>query len=266
MTAPVAHPLRPETGSGPLVAFVHGIQDTWGTWQVLAERLPESWRLVAFDMPWGTDSGHRWRREANSGGWLRRALDGLPDPVDVLVGHSLGASAVLETLASGKPPLRAATLLAPQYRPAGWRVDWELFDTFRDRLQGVVREQLRRRLLARGGRTDEAAIESRLDKMIDRIGPMYVLALFDEFIASGDLALSTVSVPTLIMSGLDDDSLTHGRVDVLSQELPRATILREPTLSHMCHIDQAGLVAAYLSAFVSQACPDLAPIREERPC
>ncbi|MGW5696751.1 hypothetical protein ACWEWX_39460 [Streptomyces asiaticus] len=52
----------------------------------------------------------------------------MPEPVDILIGHSFGANAVLEHLADGGGAAqpRAAVLLALFFRPDTLRVDWPI--------------------------------------------------------------------------------------------------------------------------------------------
>jgi pimeloyl-ACP methyl ester carboxylesterase len=95
------------------VALLHGVMalaDTW--WRIGPALAARGWRVAAIDLP-----GH--------GGDVRRDgaldLDGLADgvaarldgPVDLLVGHSLGAIVALDVLARDRAAARAVVLEEP---------------------------------------------------------------------------------------------------------------------------------------------------------
>ena len=125
MTAPSAldigsggrrlHVLR--LGDGPRLIALHGVPGLDHSVLVpLAVPLAERFSVWLPDLP-----GHGGSPPASGerpGLWktldvVNRWLSGLPDGVDVLVGHSLGAWLVQEMLRSGELRPRAAVLLAP---------------------------------------------------------------------------------------------------------------------------------------------------------
>jgi pimeloyl-ACP methyl ester carboxylesterase len=261
VSTPAAHPLRPHdrTGDGPVVAFIHGLEDTWSGWSPLAARLDPDWRPVALDMPWHAGNSYGWRRSDTSAGWLARGLDALDPPTDVLIGHSFGATAVLTLLATvARPVARAAVLVAPVYKPAHWPVSWALFERSRDLFVQVVDDGMRFRLAGRADAVDEEVYGLMLAKMVSRLGPMAFITLFEEFVASGGLPLHRIDVPVLVLGGGDDPTLSDGRAEALAAALPDATLVVEEPFHHMSHAAHTAEMAGHIAAFLATACPDLA--------
>jgi predicted alpha/beta hydrolase family esterase len=239
---------------GPLVVLVHGMEDTWPSWRPFAAGLLPSWRVYALDPPWRAGNAYTWRRRATAGGWVAAALARLDEPVDLLVGHSLGANSVLEVLAMpGSAGVRAAALLAPFYRARATQLTWELFDQARKNFDRLIADGMRMRLGPRFIRLDADLREAMLDKMIDRIGPQGFIAWFDHFAASSDLGLAGVTTPTLVLASVDDPCLANGRAEALASDMPAATMWLDSTYDHFCHVRQARQTAAQLVRFASTA-------------
>jgi pimeloyl-ACP methyl ester carboxylesterase len=252
--APVAHRLGAVNGSGPLLALVHGLEDRWESWAPLVQCLDRSWRLLAFDMPWRTGNSYRWRQVGTPGAWLARALERVNEPLDVIVGHSFGANAVLELLATADPPpSHCAVLLSPFYRPQDLPITWEVFEQSRRSFDRIVGQGLRARLGDRNAAVTEEILQIMAVKSgTDRIGPLGFMALFEQFAASADLALGAVTVPTLILSSTSDPSLAHGRAEALARQMPCATVVLSDDLAHFCHVQDAASVVGALKAFLQE--------------
>ncbi len=249
-----AHPVGQAGGHGPVVVFVHGIEDGWPSWRRLAGYLDPDYRCVALDMPWRAGNDYRWRAQGSPGGWLARALRDLDQPADVLVGHSFGAGALLELLAAGVTA-RAATLIAPAFRPPDLEVTWRVFDRSRSAYEIQIRQGLELSLGPRAPSLDPGLRAAITDKAFDRIGPASFLAVFEQFAASGDLALGAVTVPTLVLSGCRDASLSPSGARALAERMPGATVTRAEDFDHFCHLRRAADVAARLAGFIGAACP-----------
>jgi pimeloyl-ACP methyl ester carboxylesterase len=241
-----------------VVALVHGMDDRWTSWSALAEHLPGAWRLVAFDMPWSTAAEHMWRREATAGEWVKRALAGIGPPVSAVAGHSFGANALLEALASPSPPdCPRSALIAPFYRPPQMPVTWELFDACRRSLDRTLSGALRLRLGERAARIEEGVLEHMLSKRwSDRNGPLAFLTVFEQFVNTGYLALDDVPGETLVLGGSRDPSLSHGRGEFLAAQLPRGRAVLRKEYAHFCHTEQVAGVARDLVAFMAPLTPE----------
>ena len=254
---PVLHRLTPEAATGPVVVLVHGMEDDWRSWLPLARLLDQDWQVYALQPPWVAGADHRWRRRRSPGEWLRAGLDQLDGPADVLVGHSLGANAVLEALTGPPLGLGGAVLIAPFYCPPGAVVTWSVFERAKRDFEAIIRAALELRMgprLTRLNQADPDLAATMEAKMIDRIGPLGFLAIFDLFLSTADLDLAEVSVPTLVVAGDCDPALDGERVVALRQRLPAGQVVVERGFDHFCHVLQVEAVAAHLAAFVELTC------------
>ncbi|WP_152990720.1 alpha/beta fold hydrolase [Sphaerimonospora mesophila] len=264
---PRLHPLTRGDDGGDVVVLVHGMEDEWRGWTALAGLLDPGWRLYAAEMPWKAGSDHAWRRYGTPGGWLRAALASLDAPADLLIGHSLGANAVLEALTGGPSPAAArAVLVTPFYCPPELEISWPVFERALRDFEQIIREGLELRLGRRLGRIDPDVAESMLAKMIDRIGPVGFTVLFDQFLATAELDLAAVTVPSLVIAGGLDPALDGGRAAALGRRLPYGEIAVEPDFGHFCQVNQAEAVAAHVRSFAERVrvpAPPGVPTREE---
>lgn len=239
----------------PLLVLVHGMEDGPQSWRPLAHLLGRRWRTRALDLPWRAGNRYEWRRRGSPGGLLAQALAALGEPATVLIGHSFGANAVLELMADAAvrpvvPRPRAAVLTAPFYRPPELTVTWELFDRSRENFERQIRAGITARLGHRQGRVDADLVTTMADKAIARIGPVGFLSVFDQFVASGELSLATVDVPTLVLGGRGDPSLGSRRSAALEAAMPAATVVIDEHYDHFCHLHQPREVAYRITEFL----------------
>jgi len=257
-------PLDPPDGArepadgAPIVACVHGMEDSAECWLPLAARLGRSHRYYATNLPWRAGNDYRWRRDGSAGEWLAGALATLPGPPAVLIGHSFGANAILERLAADPPESpAAAVLIAPFYRPAALTVDEVLYRRAYEGFTGIMTEGLRLRLGRRRAACDEELLAAMAGKMLQRIGPAGFAALWDQFVRTTDLPLGKVAVPTLVLAGSADTSLAQPRADALAAAMPAADVRLRPEYGHFCHVEQADAVAAEVDTFLGRYLPAL---------
>ncbi|WP_327691366.1 alpha/beta hydrolase [Streptomyces sp. NBC_00461] len=238
----------------PAAAFVHGLEDAWDCWSPLAARLAGRLRGYPLDLPWRTGGSYRWRSRGAAAQWVEAGLDLVPDPVSVVVAHSLGANAVLQWLAAGaRPKLDALVLLSPFYWPPSMRPDWQTFDAFRDDFATVMTMGLRTRLGARAQTMDPDVFTAMARKMLDGMGPQAFIALFDQYSAATGLALQDIHIPTLIIGSPHDLGLAGERAEALKADLPVAELHLDPRLSHFSHADQPDEVARLVLGFLDRA-------------
>jgi len=247
----------------PVLVLVHGMEATWQSWQRFTARLESGWRVYAPEMPWQTGSRYRWGAHGTSGAWLAEVLAeilaALDTPPTVLIGHSFGANAILEVLAGSPavrrvvPTPRAAVLVAPFYRPPDLEVGWGMFEETRKGFEHVIGQGLATWLGRRGVAVEPGVLEAMLAKLIGRIGPLAFTSWFEHFVASGDLDLGAVAVPTLVLAGTADPCLAGGRAEAFAAAMPAATVLLDETYDHFCHIRQAARVAGQVARFLPGA-------------
>ena len=237
---------------GPVVVAVHGLEDSWESWQPLAELLAGRCRTYGLDMPWRTANDYRWRDAGSPAEWLAAALARAPEPVSVLLGHSYGANAILEHLAAtaGDRQPAAAVLVAPFYRPPSLRPGDELYRRAFAGFRAVMDEGMRLRMGPRAAEVDPELLDGMTDKMLDRIGRPGYHALYEQFLDTTGLPLAAVTVPTLVTAGAADESLAGERAVALAAAMPAADVRLHPHYGHFCHLQQSADLAAEIAAFL----------------
>lgn len=236
------------SASGPVTVLVHGLEDSWRSWVPLADLLAPRHRLIALDLPWRAGNDYAWHAGGTPGQWLDRALSAVPHPISSVVSHSFGAMATLELLSTRRTFDRAA-LLAPLYRPAGAPLDERLRSESRRALESAVRTGLRLKLGGRKIAPDVLATMQR--KLVEHVMPRSFPPFFDSLVSTGDLPLSQVDTPTLVLSGTTDISLPPAAARALAEAMPAAQVRQHPGHTHFCHLEQTAAVAAELDEFLS---------------
>ncbi|MFD4206022.1 alpha/beta fold hydrolase [Micromonospora tulbaghiae] len=253
----------PPAGRGRVLAAVHGLADHGGTWQELARRLGPGYRCWVVDAPWcGAVEGPATPWAATSAGpaeWLRTALAELPEPADVLIGHSFGANAVLDHLAgAARPAARAAVLIAPLVRPAGRAPRPVLVARTRAAIRQVVADGLRVRLGRRAEAVADDVLAVMVGKALQRVPDGAAEVVLDRLLATPRPELARVVTPTLVLAGLGDQRLAGARADSLAV-MPAARVRVHPHYGHFCHVTQAAEVAAECAEFFDRVVPAAAP-------
>lgn len=245
------HTLAPGTPGGPLIVLAHGLEDRWTSWSALAAELDPDWRLVALDLPWRSGNDYRWRTRA-SADWLAEALDLLGARPDVLVAHSYAANAALNLLCDPDPcSIPALLLVCPLYRQPRHLVTWRMFDRARAAFAEHIREGLRARLGSRLATMEPDVLVTMTDLALDRVGPSGFVTVFQQFIASADLALEAMRVPTLVLAGGSDPTLSREAATALADRITGAELQIHDHYDHFCHIRQVSGVAVHVTDFVA---------------
>ncbi|MFG2718817.1 alpha/beta fold hydrolase [Streptomyces sp. NPDC048416] len=240
----------------PAMAFVHGLEDDWASWSPLSRLMSGRFRSYPLDLPWRSGGTYRWRSRATVGQLVEAGLDLVPEPVSVLVAHSLGANAVLQWLAGGvHPEIDALVLLSPFYWPPSTVVDWAVFDGFREDFAAVMTAGMRTRLGPRAQTMDPDLFSAMARKMLEGMGPQAFLALFDQYSSASGLSLDHVTVPTLVIGNPTDPGLAGERAQALQKDLPGAELHLAPHFTHFCHVEQPTEVADLIHAFVDRCSP-----------
>ncbi|WP_432587641.1 alpha/beta hydrolase [Streptomyces sp. HD1123-B1] len=246
-------------GRRPAMAMLHGLEDGWQSWQPLAERFGDRFRTYAIDLPWHAGGSYAWRARATAAQWVDHALALVPDEVSVLVAHSMSANSVLHWLVSDTArKVDAIVLLSPFYHVRSAPVDWAMFDQSLDQFRTVMKDGLRMRLGDRADRLGPDLVGLMDQKMLERVGPRGFLALFDTFISSSGMDLSSNNVPTLVVGGSGDAGINGPRAEELARDLGAADVRIEDGLTHFCHAEQPDRVAELISGHLLRV-PALSP-------
>ncbi|SCF03612.1 Pimeloyl-ACP methyl ester carboxylesterase [Micromonospora viridifaciens] len=256
LAAPGAAPVA---GRGRVVAAVHGLADNGSTWQELATRLGAGYRWYAVDAPWSADPDGSLRDGAGPARWLRQALAAVPEPVDILVGHSFGANAVLDHLATRpEPAVRAAVLIAPLVRPEDRAPHPVLIARTRAAIRQVVADGLRARLGPRATQVADDVLAAMVDKAVARVPDGAAEVVLDRLLATPRPALGRVGTPTLVLAGRSDQRLAGVRADSLAV-MPAVEVRIHQHHGHFCHITEAAEVAAECAEFLDRVVPAPSP-------
>lgn len=257
------HVLRPGVPGGLRVVLAHGLEDGWAGWRPLAERLDPDWRVLALDLPWRAGSDYRWRQAATPSGWLGAGLEDLGEPVDAVLAHSFGANALLDLACARDPrPAPRAVLVCPLYRPVDTPVTWRMLDRSRQNFVAHIHEGVRVRLGRRAAAMEPDVLAAMMAKTLDRVGPIGLLTVFDQFVSSTALALDAVEQEALVLAGTADPTLPPEAARALADALPRSVLRVNDGFDHFCHIRRPDMVAAQVDDFLRTA-PRAAPTRTE---
>lgn len=245
------HTLAPGAPGAPVVVFAHGLEDTWACWRPLAQVLDPDWRLIALDLPWRAGNDYRWRRQP-AGHWLGAALDLLGTVPDLVVAHSYGANATLELMCALDPrPGRAAALVCPLYRLPRHPVTWHMFERSRATFVQHIKDGLRVRIGLRADTLEPDVLQAMLNVAVDRVGPSGFLAVFEQFAQSANLPLDNVRLPTLVLAGGNDPTMSPEAASALGAAMPGADVHIYDHYDHFCHIRHARGVAERITEMVA---------------
>jgi pimeloyl-ACP methyl ester carboxylesterase len=243
--------LAPGVPGAPVVAFAHGLEDNWASWQPIAKELDPDWRLVAFDLPWRPGNDYHWRGRSSSQ-WLGDGLDLLGAVPDMLIAHSYGANAALELLCQHDDRAgQAVALICPLYRQPHFQVTWRLFERAKAQFMQHVSDSVRARMGSRATTLEDDVLETMTRMAIARVGPSGFLAVFQQYTSSGDLPLERVDLPALILAGGADPTLLPDAAEALAARIPGAILRLHDDYDHFCHIRHASDVAALVTEFVA---------------
>lgn len=261
------HRHGPAAGSArPLNLFLlHGMADTADTWLTLHPLLPQA-TLWSFDMPWSGRQGNQWPHHMTATEWWRAAMALCPVAPDVCVGHSFGATVLLDWLQGGDaPPLRGLVLLAPYYHAGQRPLDWCDLDDFAGRVPERLADALRAHLSA--GRLPEPRLMAAMVRMLSRrIVPDALLEFFRLVLKSRGWPLAALACPTLVVAGECDEALVRDSAAQLAAVLPLAELSTLADCGHHPLHQQTAALASRLTRFIDSlgridgvACPRLEP-------
>lgn len=245
------HTLAPGKPGGPLIVLAHGLEDRWTSWVPMVAALDPSWRMVALELPWQSGNDYRWHHRS-SAQWLDEALEQVGERPDVLIAHSYGANAALNLLCEPDPrPIPALLLICPLYRQPHHPVTWRMFERARTAFAEHIAEGVRARLRNRIDTMEPDVLQTMIELAQDRVGPAGFVTVFSQFIASADLPLETVEVPSLVLAGGADATLAPEAATALAAAISGGRLHIDEGFDHFCHIRQATGVAAHVAEFVA---------------
>lgn len=235
--------------NGPDVVLIHGLEDRPETWTPVAERLADTCRVTALEMPWLVGGRYAWLARGSPQAWLSARLEqtGLTDAH--LVGHSFGGHAVLGHLAAGASN-QSALLVAPLYRTREELALPDSTERVRRALVDTVVEGLHLRL---GPRRDHiepdelSLMGSSLSRdVVERALPALMTCLLRPPI---DPAM--IQTPTQVLIRDGDPSLSSRAAAELGRA-PNTTILELAGDGHFLHLIHPDEVTAHIVDLIEQ--------------
>ena len=244
--------LRGPTGGLP-VLMLHGITDSWHSFEPLLPHLPPDWQLVLVSQR-GHGASHkpaRGYRTRDFAGDAAALIEALRLPPALVVGHSMGTANALR-LAIDRPDLVRGLLLAGTLASYGDKAElaaWiaETIEPLCDPVPREVADEFQRGTLARP--VDESFIARMVEQSL--LVPAHVWReafaglLEDDF--SGGLA--GVRAPVHLVHGECDAFVPRADFDRLRSTLPNASDEAWPAAGHAMHWEQPGRFVQALLAF-----------------
>jgi non-heme chloroperoxidase len=240
--------------SGVPVLMLHGVTDSWHSFDLVLPHLPRSIRAIAL-----TQRGHGDASRPTSGYRYNNLSDDVAAFMDVLhiesavvVGHSMGSS-VAQRFAIDHPERTTGLVLLGSFATLrGNAAVQELWDTTISQMtdpvdQDIVRE-FQQSTLAQPVPQEyfETVVQESL-KMPARIWR----ALFGGFLEDDfSMKLSEITAPTLILWGDQDAFCLRSDQDKLMATIPKARLVIYPGAGHALHWEQPSRFASDLGLFV----------------
>lgn len=250
--------------TGTPVIFLHGVTDSWRSFESLLPELPPSIRAIAV-----TQRGHgeasrpATYRYTDMAGDVAAFMDALHLPSAVLVGHSMGSVVALRAAIDHPRRVRGLVLLGGFPTITGHAAVQEMWDTTLKALADPVDPAFVRAFQESTVATPIAA--ARMDTFVAeslKVPARVWQATFTEFLtADFSRELGRITVPALVVAGGKDTFSRRAERDALLAAIPGARALDYPELGHAMHWERPGAIAADIARFVGRlpAAPATAP-------
>jgi non-heme chloroperoxidase len=246
----------PADGSASInVLMLHGITDSWRSFEPVLPHLPRAWRVVSLtqrghggsSLPQAEFSARAFAADAAA------AIAALGLPPAVVVGHSMGATHALR-LAIDHPELVLAVVAAGAFAS---------FADKPDLLRWVAREiatlgEVVPRALAEGFQRDTVAgpvadglIETMVDECLRTSAPVWRGAFAGLLAEEIDAELPRITAPVLLPWGDADIYTLEDDQQRLVRAMPQAVRSIYRGVGHALHWEQPERFARDLAAFVA---------------
>lgn len=240
----------------PDIFLVHGMADSGDTWQPLLGALADC-NVWIFELPWSGCDGVAWSHVMSATDWWHEALALCPVRPTVCIGHSFGATVLLDWLAAHPESAPDGMLaVSPFYCSPRREVRWDEIDAFARGAPG----RLGRALSVRMGhaRPNDEVLDAMAAKLAERVVPDAMLELFRLFLKSRAWPLAGLDFPLAVVVGEHDAPLViDGCID-LAARLPLATFTRFASCGHHPMHEQPRRLRDLVRTFIDAVlAPDL---------
>jgi len=241
--------------TGTPVIFLHGVTDSWRSFEQMLPHLPPTMRAIAV-----TQRGHGDASRPDSyrytdlAGDVTAFMDALQIPSAVLVGHSMGSLVATRTAIDQPSRVRGLVLLGGMPTIKGHPAVQELWDTalasMRDPVDAAFVRAFQESTVATpipAPRMDTYVAESL--KVPARVWrALFTTFLTDDFAAD----LSRITAPTLVVSGGKDTFSRQQERDGFLAAIRGAVASDYPELGHAMHWERPAAIASDIARFVSR--------------
>jgi non-heme chloroperoxidase len=237
--------------------FLHGVTDSWRSFEHLLAGLPQSIRAFALTQRGHGDSskpadGYRF---ADLVADVRAFMDAMAIERAAVVGHSMGASVAMR-FAIDHPDRVTRLVLMGAFASLQSEAVQEFWDTGVSTLNDPIPRDF-----AHGFQVSTLAhpIDAgQLDTFVNeslKVPARVWRSLFKGFLETPDLGpeLARITAPTLIVWGARDEYVPRAEQDVLQQAIPNARLLAYADAGHALHWEDPRRVAADLVAFLANS-------------
>jgi len=230
-----------------VLVLIHGTSASLHTWQPLIESIGHRFRMISLDLPGHGFTGSNARRDYSRKAMVSsiwRLLDHLNIRSATLVGNSLGGAVAWESALDSPERVNSLILLAPSGAPKKTESKSNIgFKILRTSLgQALMKKISPRSIIAASLHQTVAVPEIVTEGMIDRYWEL--LRLPGNRQAMIDLAntprdkhawkkLSTISAPTLVIWGEQDQVLPVTMIVTFDSELQNVRVERLRNVGHL---------------------------------
>jgi non-heme chloroperoxidase len=242
---------------GAPVIFLHGVTDSWRSFEGLLPLLPPHLRAFAISV-----RGHGESSRPNDGyrftdmsGDLLAFMDAMGLQAAAIVGHSMGSSIAQRFVIDHPSRVWALVLMGAfaTYRGEEMR-EFVARDIrpLRDPISREFADAWQRSTLARP--MDPMHFEAVVDETL-KVPAFVWRAAFDGFLRTDDMVdgLTAVRVPTLLLWGARDAYTDRNGQDRLHAAIPHSRLIIYETAGHALHWEDPKTCTADISAFLDGA-------------
>jgi pimeloyl-ACP methyl ester carboxylesterase len=242
-------------GAGLPIIFLHGVTDSWRSFEPVLRLLPTDVRAIAISLRGHGDSGRPdgGYTYGEMAGDLRAFMERRGIASAIVVGHSMG-SMVAQRFAVDYPDRLAGLVLMGSFATLHQRADLAEFvsTTIAPVTDPIAAPFAREWQLSTTARTIDPAFLDTVVAETMKVPARVWHAAFDGFLQTPDFssALSRVSAPVLLMWGDRDSYASESDQRRLRAVMPRARSIVYPGAGHAIHWEDPSRITSDLLAFV----------------
>jgi pimeloyl-ACP methyl ester carboxylesterase len=246
-----------ETGdpTGLPVVFLHGVTDSWTSFEGVMRLLPASIRAISVSQRGHGNSSRpaSGYRMSDFSGDLLRFMDALALPSAVIVGHSMGSFVAQRFAAYHAERTRGLVLMGSAPRMAGNAVLREIataLEGMADPIDPDFVREFQAGTLARS--VDPALFHAAVAESLKVPVRVWRDAFRGILETDHQTMLGRIQAPTIIVWGSCDAIFSGDEQSTLRDAIPRARLVTYAGGGHGFHWEDAATVAAELTAFCKE--------------